>query len=51
MDHQWALNIEDQCRKQGVAFFFKQSSGRYPGKGDTLDGQIMRNFPTLPVLA
>jgi protein gp37 len=27
MDHAWARSIRDQCVVQGVAFFFKQSSG------------------------
>jgi protein gp37 len=30
MDHEWARDILRQCREQEVAFFFKQSSGRYP---------------------
>lgn len=33
MDHAWALAIRDQCRDQGLAFFFKQSSGFRTGMG------------------
>lgn len=31
MDHAWARSIRNQCADQGVAFFFKQSSGKNPG--------------------
>jgi protein gp37 len=45
MDHDWARAIRDQCRKQNVPFFFKQSAARYPKQGRELDGQIIQEFP------
>jgi protein gp37 len=41
----WARSIRDTCRAAGVPFFFKQSSGLRPGKGDTLDGVAYKEFP------
>jgi protein gp37 len=40
----WARATFRRCRDAGVAFFFKQSSGLYPGRGE-LDGQTPRDFP------
>jgi protein gp37 len=31
MNHAWARAIRDQCARQGVAFFFKQSAGLKSG--------------------
>jgi protein gp37 len=36
MEHEWAVDILRQCREQDVAYFFKQSSGRYPDQGTRL---------------
>lgn len=36
MDHAWARNIRNQCRKFGTAFFFKQSSHYYTERGTQL---------------
>jgi protein gp37 len=36
MDHEWARAILDQCRRDDVAFFFKQSSARRPETGTAL---------------
>jgi protein gp37 len=36
MEHSWARSIYRQCREQDVAFYFKQSSGRYPETGTAL---------------
>jgi protein gp37 len=36
MEHAWARDILRQCRAQDVAFFFKQSSARYPETGTAL---------------
>lgn len=36
MDHAWARSIRDQCVAQGVAFFFKQSSGTRTETGTEL---------------
>lgn len=32
-EEQWARDIREQCRRDGVAFFFKQRAARYPGTG------------------
>lgn len=61
MDHTWAVNILGQCREADVAFYFKQSSGRYPERGTELavpaDGEDffagiekreIREYPPLP---
>jgi protein gp37 len=45
MDPEWARKIQEQCRQQNVAFFFKQSSNLYPGQGRELDGQKWEAFP------
>ena len=45
MDHQWARNIRDLCRKRGVAMFFKQSSGFTTETGVKLDGELVREYP------
>ncbi len=36
MQQGWARDIRTQCRRQGAAFFFKQSSGIRPGMGTAL---------------
>jgi protein gp37 len=45
MDLQWARDMRDRCREAGVAFFFKQSAGRFSGRGTTLDGETIQEFP------
>jgi protein gp37 len=43
---EWARALRDQCRAAGVAFFWKQWSGRYHGaRGRELDGQPWEQFP------
>ncbi|MGH9325372.1 MAG: DUF5131 family protein [Terriglobia bacterium] len=43
---EWALSIKDQCRRAGVAFFFKQWGGvRKSTTGRTLDGRTYDEFP------
>jgi protein gp37 len=49
MDNEWARQLRDRARTAGVAFFFKQSSGRFPGRGEQLDGHQWKEFP--PALA
>lgn len=44
-DPAWARSIRDQCKTAGVAFFYKQSSGRYQGNDPYLDGQTYREYP------
>jgi protein gp37 len=50
---EWIRSIRDQCRSQGVAFFFKQWGGRTPKeRGNRLDGRQWLEFPGLsPVTA
>ncbi|PHQ39078.1 hypothetical protein DJ69_08140 [Halorubrum persicum] len=36
MEHEWARSIRDQCRRDDVRFFFKQSAGRHPETGTDL---------------
>jgi protein gp37 len=36
MEHAWARELLRQCREQDVAYFFKQSSARYPETGTEL---------------
>jgi protein gp37 len=44
-DKRWALELRDQCAASGVAFFFKQGSGLWPGADDLLDGVKCKAFP------
>jgi protein gp37 len=40
LDPAWARSLRDQCRSQGVAFWFKQVDGQTPkAGGDLLDGR------------
>lgn len=60
MEHAWARDLLRQCREQDVAYFFKQSSGRYPEEGAELtverdfgsttvyEQRVIREFPELP---
>lgn len=58
MDHAWARDILRQCREQDAAFYFKQSSGRYPESGTRLtveneefgvyEQREIREYPPLP---
>nr|PZN02280.1 MAG: hypothetical protein DIU66_09985 [Bacillota bacterium] len=44
---EWVRSIRDQCREQGVAFFFKQWGGVHKYKtGRLLDGKTWDEFPT-----
>jgi protein gp37 len=46
MDADWVKSIRDQCRKSGVAFFFKQWGGIHKTKaGRLLDGQTHDEVP------
>lgn len=43
----WARQIRDQCRKEEIAFFFKQVGGSDKNKGgETLDGEEWKQFPS-----
>lgn len=62
MEHEWARDLKRQARQQDVAYFFKQSSGRYPETGPELtvermydemivyEQQEFREFPELPTV-
>jgi protein gp37 len=44
----WVREIRDQCKKQGVAFFFKQWGGHTPKAGGReLDGRTWDEYPTV----
>lgn len=46
MQHSWALDIRDQCRAAGVAFFFKQWGGVFKSKtGRELEGRTWDEMP------
>lgn len=45
-DIQWARDIRDKCREEGVAFFFKQEAAFRPGSNPHLDGETIKQFPT-----
>ena len=48
MDVTWARGVREQCRAQGVAFFFKQWGGRTPKAGGRLlDGREWNEMPGL----
>lgn len=44
-DPQWARDIRAECERQGVAFFYKQSSAYKSETQITLDGKIIRAMP------
>ncbi len=46
MKPEWVRSVRDQCRKRGVAFFFKQWGGvRKSETGRSLDGRTYSQFP------
>ena len=47
IERHWVEGIQDACRDQGVAFFFKQWGGTRKGKtGRLLDGRTWDEYPT-----
>lgn len=49
MNVDWVLEIQEQCNKAGVAFFFKQWGGtNKKATGRVLDGKIWNGMPELP---
>jgi protein gp37 len=49
MDANWVLDIQEQCEKADVAFFFKQWGGRNKKKtGRVLDGKTWDEMPEFP---
>ena len=48
MDEDWVLNIQDQCAKSKVAFFFKQWGGTNKKKaGRELNGKVYDEMPVI----
>jgi len=48
MEEGWVLSIRDQCRRSGVAFFFKQWGGaRKSARGRSLGGKTYDEFPAI----
>lgn len=46
MKTEWACSVRKDCRRLGVAFFFKQHSAYQPkSKGNALDGRVYHNWP------
>lgn len=45
MDHAWAREIRDQCQREHVAFFFKQSAAIRTEMGTLLDGREWKEYP------
>src|SRR3954447_27034809 len=45
MELAWAAALRPRCRAAGVPFYFKQSNGLYPGRGDLLDGRRWQALP------
>jgi len=41
----WAREAQALCAKQGVAFYFKQSTGQFPGMRPDALGQLYQDFP------
>lgn len=51
MDADWVLDIQDQCAKSKVAFFFKQWGGTNKKKaGRELNGKVYDEMPTIEQL-
>lgn len=51
MDADWVLDIQDQCAKNKVAFFFKQWGGTNKKKaGRELNGKVYSEMPTMEQL-
>ncbi len=44
-DPAWAIDLKRQCDEAGIAFFFKQGSGLYPGMNPTLLGREWKAWP------
>ncbi len=47
----WVLDLRDQCRDAGIAFFFKQWGGVFKSRtGRDLDGRTWDEMPGVPVM-
>ena len=45
MDVEWVRSLISQCQRKGAAYFHKQGSDRYPGRGQEIDGRVWHDFP------
>lgn len=46
LEREWVVSVRDQCRREGVPFFFKQWGGvRKSAAGRKLDGRTYDEFP------
>jgi len=45
MDHAWAREIRDQCQREEIAYFFKQSAAIRTEMGILLDGREWKEYP------
>jgi protein gp37 len=50
MDLQWVRDLRNRCRSAGVAFYFKQANGPYPGMNARLDGRFYQEMPAVPTV-
>ncbi len=51
MELDWVINIQEQCEKNNVAFFFKQWGGKNKKKnGRTLNGKTYNEMPEVELL-
>jgi protein gp37 len=49
MHEEWVLDIREQCRKAGVAFYFKQWGGVFKKRnGRLLQGRVWDEMPAVP---
>ena len=44
-NREWARRMRDKCKTEGVAFFYKQSAGRWPATEPMLDGEKIEQYP------
>lgn len=50
MDHEWVRELRAKATRARTAFFFKQSAAPRTEMGITLDGQVVREYPTPRVI-
>jgi protein gp37 len=50
LDLHWVRELRDRCRSAGVAFYFKQANGPYPGMYPRLDGKLHQEMPEVPTV-
>jgi protein gp37 len=49
MEPGWAITIRNRCRHLGIPFFFKLAAALRPGLGIELLGEVIQEYPPLPV--